>query len=384
MDSNPQVNGASRGFNTYRIVEKKRESEAITSFVLAASDGISSMPFKPGQFLAVRLPAGPGGAFVLRNYSLSGSPDDPHQLRISVKREAAPADKPELPSGLGSSFLHDRVQIGDLLEVAGPAGEFVLDENSERPVVLFSGGVGLTPMVSMLQRLSLHSRRRVYFIHACENGAVHAFRDEVLELATARSGITTHFCYRTPRGTDLSSLACDSQGLVTRETLQALLPLDDYDFYLCGPRPFMQANWRLLRGMGVSKSRINYEFFGPATILGEDEMATDSSQPQEHRMALKPRAPAGDAETGLTVQFLPSGTTATWEPSCHSLLDLAEKAGLTPPFNCRAGLCNSCMALLVEGSVEYFEAPLDPPQDGALLLCCSRPTTPITLDLGGC
>lgn len=378
MSTNKQAVAASRGFISFHVLEKRQESATITSFVLAAADDRSIASFRPGQFIVVRVPSGPEGCFVQRNYSLSGCADHPEWLRISVKREPAPAGQPELPDGLVSSYLHDQVKVGDLLDIAGPAGEFVLDEDSARPVILFSGGVGLTPMVSMLHQLCRHSTRRVYFIHACENGAVHAFRDEVMTLAAQRPGIVVHFCYRNPGKEDLTWGACDSQGLITRETLQTLLPLDDYDCYLCGPRPFMQANWRLLRSLGVAKHRIHYEFFGPATILDEDETAVLSNEPTVPSPA--PESNSREAR-GLTVSFLPSGTRVAWDPSCHSLLELAEQAGLAPPFNCRTGLCNSCLVRLREGSIEYFEAPLDPPADGHVLLCCARPTTAVTVEL---
>lgn len=379
MSAERQTQPNPRGFSHYRVVDKQQESSVITSFVLTAADDSANLSFRPGQYLIVRLPREDGGT-LLRNYSLSGDVASPAQLRISVKREPAPFDRPELPAGLGSNYLHNCVQVGDLLEVAGPAGDFVLDEKSERPVVLFSGGVGLTPMLSMLHKLSQDSNRSVHFIHACENGEVHAFRDEVLALAERRPGIRAHFCYRNPGADDR---AYHSQGLVTRETLQQLLPLDDYDVYLCGPRLFMQANWRLLRSLGIAQQRIHYEFFGPATILEEDdvEQSEPASVPTPAPVPVAQSSVEQGAET-LNVRFLPSGTTVAWDQNCNSLLDLAEQAGLTPAFNCRAGLCSTCQVDLREGDVEYFEEPLEAPENGAVLLCCSRPLSAVTIDLG--
>jgi ferredoxin len=206
---------------------------------------------------------------------------------------------------------------------------------------------------------------------------VHAFRDEVLSLASRRPGISVHFCYRNPDADDQANDAFHSQGLVSRDTLQQLLPLDDYDIYLCGPRLFMQANWRLLRSLGIASERIHYEFFGPATILEEDDVIpVTSSIPA----VTEPKTPTGTTEGAPIVEFLPTGTRVVWNQNCQSLLELAEEAGLTPPFNCRAGLCNTCQVTLREGSVEYFETPLDTPEDGNILLCCTRPTTAVTVD----
>lgn len=359
------------GFKAWRVIDKQPESAIITSFVLAPADGISQLDFRPGQFLTLRLTL-TDRSTVIRNYSFSACAANGRQVRISVKREPAPFDQPHLPSGLGSSHLHDCVQVGDLLDVAGPSGTFVLDEISTRPVLLFSGGVGLTPMVSMLHTLSQQPGRTVHFVHACENGAVHALREEVLALADKRSGIAVHFCYRNPGADDGGRH--HSEGLITRQTLQQLLPLDDYDVYLCGPRPFMQANWRLLRSLGVARERIHYEFFGPAAVLEEDE-ASAVAEP-----AIVQTAASTDDDT-LSVCFMPSGTRVMWNESCNSLLELAEQAGLEPAFNCRAGLCNTCQVRLQEGTVEYLEEPLDAPQPGDILLCCTRPTSAITVQL---
>ncbi|WP_449429870.1 FAD-binding oxidoreductase [Pseudomonas putida] len=358
-----------KGFARFQVTRKVRESASITSFVLEPAIDEGRVAFRPGQFIVVRIPQAEGPQ-VLRAYSVSSDPDDLSRLRISVKHELPPQHLPDLPAGVGSSFLHEAVQVGQQLEIAGPSGSFVLDESSERPVLLFSGGVGLTPMVSMLHRLT-NSTRQVYFIHACENGSVHALREEVLALAGKRAGIVVHFCYRVPTADDLQCTYHHSSGLVTRETLKALLPLDDYDAYLCGPRPFMQANWRLLRGLGIDKERIRYEFFGPATILEGDETP----------VAAQEVAPAAETAGDLSVRFEPSGQSVAWEATCPSLLDCAEQAGFAPPFSCRAGLCNSCLTPLLSGSVEYSETPLIPPEPGHVLLCCSRPTSPVVLAL---
>ncbi len=354
-----------------RVVDVQRESSVIKSFVLEAADGALLPVFLPGQFVQVRL-TGPDGQRLLRHYSLSGDPAERTRWRISVKHQLAPADRGELPDGLVSSHLHGGIEAGAMLDVAGPAGAFALDELGDRPVVLLSGGVGVTPMLSMLHRLCATSRRRVYFIHACENGAVHAFRDEVARLQASREGVLTHICYRMPEPLDVAGRRFDSHGLITRETMQRLLPLDDYDVYLCGPTPFMQTNWCLLRSLGVDQARIRHEFFGPASMLELGEINVPCSP-----------KPSDTSEASVpTVCFAPSGKTVTWDASCHSLLDFAEAEGFKPPFSCRAGLCGCCASQLIDGTVEYFEQPLDEPRDGEVLLCCARPSTAVTLRIG--
>jgi ferredoxin-NADP reductase len=359
------------GFRELKVVAKKRESSTITSFHLEPADADGWRDFRPGQFLVFRIPT-PDGGTVLRNYSVSCAPGISGRYRITVKREAAPAAG--LPDGISSCHLHDHVQAGDVLVAEGPRGDFVLDEKSERPVVLLSGGVGLTPLVSMLHALALRSGRRIFFIHACDNGEVHALREEVDRLAASRSGILAHFCYRFPTEQDRVSGCFHSEGVISRELLQRLLPLDDYDFYLCGPSPFMQAVHGALRGLGVARQRIAYEFFGPATVL-EDPVAGEGPA------TLPPVEPAQPVDGGATVEFRKSGLKAAWNEAAESLLAFAEQQGLSPDFSCRAGICGTCKSRLVAGEVSYFEEPLDEPVAGEVFLCCSRPKGAIVLDL---
>ncbi len=359
-----------------KVVARTKESEIITSFHLQHVGGPQIQSFVPGQFLAFRLSPVEGERAILRTYSLSSSPMEPDRLRITVKREPRPLDRPDLPDGAGSNYLHRSINVGDILLAQGPKGEFQLDRHDQRPVVLLSGGVGLTPLVSMLHELAAASTRPVWFIHACENGSIHALAREVRALAQHRPGITTHFCYRMPSQDDRREKRFDSEGIVTRALIQSLLPLDDYQVYMCGPPGFMAATYRLLRELGVAAAAIKYEFFGPASVLEETPGQT----------AVPPEAPAADEIAASPpgsplVTFARTGRSILWDGDANSLLDFVEAQGFNPDFSCRSGICSTCKTGLISGEVEYSEAPLDPPDKRHVLLCCSRPISDVELDL---
>ena len=370
---------AGGGFRPLKVIDKVRESSTITSFHLAPAEPGGWRGFEPGQFLVFKFPADNERGHVLRTYSVSCAPGHPGRYRISVKREAAP--QPGLPDGLGSCHLHDQVAVGDVLMADGPRGDFYLDRMSARPVVLLSGGVGLTPMVSMLHALVEQSDRRAVFIHACDNGEVHALGDEVRALAASRSGIAAHVVYRFPTDADRAAKRHQAEGVITRELLQQLLPLDDYEFYLCGPPPFMQAVFRLVRSLGVARERIAYEFFGPATVLEPDEALAKPPPVAAQAPSVPAGATAAAADGPITVTFRKSGRSAPWVDGAESLLSFAESHGLAPEFSCRAGVCGTCKTGLVEGEVSYFEEPLDDPGAGQVLICCARPKGDLVLDL---
>lgn len=361
-------------FRPFKVVAKVRESSTITSFHLAPLDRQHWQPFEAGQFLTIQVPQPLTGGYAVRNYTVSSAPSDEGKYRITVKREAAPT--PAAPDGLASCWLHDTVEEGAIVNIAGPRGAFKLNKASNRPVILLSGGVGLTPTVSMLQVLARESNRAVWFIHACDGGAVHALDKEVEVLAASRAGIHLHYCYRFPSDDDVRQGRFHSTGFIARETLQKLLPLDDYEVYMCGPPPFMQAMYDLLSSLGVDGKRIAYEFFGPSSLLSpsqqRDTPAADTPIPE----------PVSDAtDNGIEITLQKSEAKFAWDGSSVSLLSFLEAQGIEPSFSCRAGVCGSCLQGLVSGEVDYVEEPLDDVPPGRVLLCCTKPVSSIVLDL---
>ncbi len=242
--------GGWRGARPFRIARKVKESEEITSFHLQAEDGGPLMEFLPGQYIGLRLEI--NGKEERRNYSLSAAGNG-REYRISVKRE---------PGGVVSNALHDMPE-GTIVELFAPGGEFTLAPGN-KPLVLISGGVGITPTLAMLEQ-ALATSRPVHFIHCARNAGVHAFRRAVDALAERHTQLQRFYCYEEHDG---SADAPDAIGRLTEQQLADWLPQSrDVDAYFLGPKPFMAAVRRQLKAIGVPEQQTRYEFFGPASAL---------------------------------------------------------------------------------------------------------------------
>ncbi|MBT2737122.1 NO-inducible flavohemoprotein [Bacillus sp. ISL-7] len=263
-DETENQHGGWKGFRNFIVDRKVVESEVITSFYLKPEDNKGIAVFTPGQYISIKLEMAGEKYIHIRQYSLSDAPGKDY-YRISVKREAGTAN----PDGMVSNYLHNGVSQGDILKVSAPAGDFVLDTEKNTPVVLLSGGVGLTPMMSMLKTVvEVQPERRVTFVHAAANGNVHALRDEVEEVSKLEN-VHSYLFYDSPTEEDRKNNRFDVEGYVTREWLKENITTKDADFYFCGPVPFMKAINRSLKELGVNQERIHFEFFGPMGNLEE-------------------------------------------------------------------------------------------------------------------
>ncbi len=340
-----------QGWRRLRVTRRVQESSTVVSLHLAAEDGLALAGFMPGQFLTFRVIT-PDGKAVPRNYSLSSDPTDLTHYRISVRKE---------PGGLGAKHMHDAMPVGATIKATGPKGHFTLDRTSTRPALLLAGGIGITPLLSMARALAADPSRPTWLVHAVRNERQLPFTDEITALASRASHITSVTCLS------------DSGGRITREYLRTLLPLDDYDVYLCGPPPFMQAMFDIVLSLGIREERIAYEFFGPARKLAATAAAA-FVPPKE-----MPDPSLNTGEMPL-ICFTKSGISRNWDGGHRTLLDFAESQGLSPAFSCRNGICGTCMCD-VEGQVRYIEEPLDEPGPGKALLCCSVPDGPLRIDI---
>lgn len=258
------VPGGWQGWRKFTIQQKVAESDEIVSFHLAPVDKAQIPTYKPGQFVCVRCFIPELGLYQPRQYSLSGAPGGEY-FRISVKREFARGDK---PAGQTSNVLHEALPEGSEVELSTPFGDFVLDVNASTPVVLMSGGVGLTPMMSMLETLTGQqgsNARRISFIHAVRNGRVHAMKDTLANIMSQNPQVSRAIFYEEASEADTQGKDYDFTGRIELEKIKDQVLLPDADYYICGPLPFMKAQSQALRDMGVAEERIHMEVFASVT-----------------------------------------------------------------------------------------------------------------------
>ncbi|MFO1376191.1 MAG: 2Fe-2S iron-sulfur cluster-binding protein [Steroidobacteraceae bacterium] len=357
------------GWQRFRVVQRDYEDAAGTqlSFYLAPVDGQPLPDFRPGQFLTFSLPVGPGaeeGRTTTRCYSLSDRPD-PARYRVTIKRVTAPADRPDVSPGLSSGHFHDAVQVGDELRIRAPSGRFFMDPDSMVPVVLIAGGIGITPIMSMLRWcLAERPGRPIHLYYGVRNGREQAFKRQIEELAATHAEVHLHVVYSRPGEGDVQGRDFQHRGHVDVDLLRRTLPHGRHQFYVCGPPTMMQTLVPAIADWGVPLADLHYEAFGPASV----------------------RLPGAEVLTGVPatppveVRFRRSGRTLTWDGSDATLLDFSERHGIALDSGCRSGGCGTCETRLVEGTVLYEHAPDHEITPGHCLMCVGRPASSIVLE----
>lgn len=255
-----RTSGGWKGWRKFFISHKVSESDEIISFYLTPIDKDALPKYQPGQFVSVRYYVPELVSYQPRQYSLSDVPSGDN-FRISVKREFASDSK---PAGRISNVLHESLLVGAELDVSMPFGDFVLDINATTPAVLISGGVGLTPMMSMLKSIvdQQGQARRVVFIQAARNGRVHAMKNDLNEIVAENSTVSRMVFYENATEDDTQDVDYDHVGRVNLAQIKDKAVLPDADYYICGPQPFMKAQSESLEALGVGQDRIHMEVFG--------------------------------------------------------------------------------------------------------------------------
>lgn len=232
------------GFKELTVTKIVTENEQVKSFYLEADDGY--MPtYKAGQFLPIQVEI--DGAPVMRRYTLSGNPCQEGQYRLTIKREK---------EGLVSRYFYDEVKVGDKIKAMPPFGKFFLEDDT-RPVVLLGGGIGVTPMLSMLYR-AVADKREVHFVYGVSHGEHLVLMDEINQLHDTHP-FTEDILITRPKESD-AGLAT-FEGRISKEWMEEHLPMEA-DFYFCGPVGFMETIKNALDELNIPEERVHYEFFG--------------------------------------------------------------------------------------------------------------------------
>jgi ferredoxin-NADP reductase/MOSC domain-containing protein YiiM len=338
------------GFRSLRVSAVRHESDNVLSICLEADDHTPLPRALPGQYLTVRI-SGAGDPTPLRSYSLSGDPGS-GSYRISVKREER---------GLVSQWLHAHIQPGSVIEAAAPRGDFYLTDDSSA-VVLLSAGIGATPVLAMLHALSAAgSGRDIWWLHTTRSPETQAFATEVTALLESLPHAQEQVFYT------------QTDGRMDQRSIAALNLPTDATAYLCGPTQFMTDMRDALTSVGFDPTRVHSELFGALPPINPGVVDTGRHKP--------PHPPTGKPGTGPSITFTRSGLTVNWSQDYGSILDLAEACDVPTRFACRSGVCHVCVTGVVAGATIYVQSPLEPPEQGTVLICSAAPATDLVLDL---
>ena len=339
------------GFRPLSVTRIVPESATVTSLYLADADGAPLPATRAGQYLTLRIP-GAGTPPPVRSYSLSTAPEGGDSYRISVKHE---------PHGTASGYLTTSLRPGAILDAGAPRGEFILDEIDRAPLLLISAGIGLTPVLAMLHELAdARSSREIWWIHGAHDPAEHPLAGEAHGLLASLPHAREHVFYSA------------TTGRLTKDKLAALGIPADASAYICGPSSFMTDMRDALADLGIAADRIRTELFGALGAINPGITGQVARRPHQ-----PPRAPG----TGPLVTFARSGIAARFPDGARSVLEFAESCDIPTRWSCRTGVCHTCVTPLVSGSLSYSPDPLEPPPDGEVLICCSRPATDVVLDM---
>lgn len=358
------------GIRELKVSAVVDETELVKSIYLTDPAGKTLPTFEPGQYLTCHFPTAAGEKPLVRCYSLSDRPREEY-YRLTVKLCGPPAHTPHVPPGRGSSRIH-ALEVGDTLPVGAPRGGFFLDPRRNVPLVLVAGGIGVTPMVSMLAALAeAGDEREVYFFYGVRNSNEHLLRDQLTQIVAGRDNIHCFVAYSQPLEGDEEFIDFQYRGRISEQYISSVVPTGQFDYYLCGPGQMMQSLVESLLASGVHEDRILYEAFGPASIQKPvPAKEVDAGQP----------ATVSPSETA-TIRFATSESEAAWREECESLLQLIEEAGVRIDSGCRAGNCGICVTRVLEGDIATVKEPGAATPEGHCLACISVPASPLVLEI---
>jgi len=354
---------SSNGFQNYKVVAKTKETHNVSSFYLKPENGHPLAPFLPGQYLTFQLNVPGQNKPVVRCYSLSNGNKNLEHYRVTIKREPAPGSNGDIPPGIGSNYFHDHLNEGDIITAKPPKGNFHLDMESTSPLVLIAGGVGMTPMFSMLESVNSEElEREVWFFMGVRNQDEYIMKEQLQNLARQNKNIHLKVFFSKPGIGDFKGKDFDFAERISVKRLKKILPSNKYDYYICAPSQMIDEVRKDLEKWKVPKNQIHYESFGQATV----------------KKATQPKPIPG--QPSVQINFSRSNKTFAWKDSYDSILDLAEDNGIEIESGCRTGSCGSCEMACTSGSVIYLDEPDFEPKEGKCLACVSIPNENLTLD----
>ena len=350
------------GFRKFLVARKVFETDGVCSFYLSPHDGRALPDFFPGQYLTFQLSIPGQDKPLIRCYSLSDGPR-PDGFRVTIKRVPSPDNA--APAGLASGFFHDGVNEGDILDVKAPSGTFFLDPTGSGGVVLIGGGIGITPVLAMLNTLSARgSTREIHFFYGVRSRAECVMKKHLEAIAREHPNVHLHICASNPTPNEQPGVDYQHAARVSVDLFKAVLPSSNYDYYICGPGPMMQSVTEGLKEWGVPANKVHFETFGPSSVK-----------------KVAPAAPIeGAAQAGFSIQFKKSGKTVQWTGEQSNLLDLAEAKGIDIAYGCRAGSCGTCRVAIFSGDVGYSEKSDYETEPGTRLTCIGVPKSDLVMD----
>lgn len=371
----PAAPAGRRWSGELRVAQIVGETPTVETFRLVPLEG-DRLPFDylPGQFLQVEVEPEPGKP-VRRSYTIASSPTQRGYVEITVKREE---------KGIVSCYLHDNVKVGDTIRAAGAFGAFTFTGTDAESIVLIAGGVGITPMMSVLRYLTDTAwSGEIFFLYGARSTEEFVFREEIERLERRHPKLHVLAAMQRTPGT----VWLGPEGMLTKELIQAAVPeIARRRIHLCGPPPMMAGVKAFLRELGVPEAQIHSEAFGPASLPHEHAPEAVTTAPEDIATAPPPAAaaaPEGKSEekrtpevAPTTVSFSISGVSAPLREG-ETILEAAEIAGVEIPFSCRVGECGVCVTKLLQGEVSMgVETGLDPADkaQGYVLACQAKST----------
>lgn len=343
-------------FNDYEVFKIERESKNISSFYLKPLNGIILPDYLPGQYITIKVRPKGQNKTISRNYTLSDKPGLDY-YKISVKKEQ---------KGLVSSFLHDEIKVGAILKVSAPAGNFYLSGHENTPVVMISGGVGITPLMSMLEYIAEHQpKRRVHFFHTSKNENLQPMGERLKKIAGNNININLFIHHTQPLEEEIQGVDYDYAGVIGPDHLMRHInEITQSSYYICGPISFMQDMSGHLTALGVANEQMHFEWFE-----------------NPHKTHIENKSAEKTLNQGHQVHFIKSGLKTIWNMSHQNLLNLAESLGIEAANSCRMGTCATCETKIISGETIYDPEPFIEPSPGSIYICCAKPKTDIKLNL---